>query len=108
MEKSTIRGHQVVCSAFIEKDNKFLIVFCPKFKVWRVLGGRAEWGEKLEETLLREMEEETGVKFKNPIFLGWGQDQQTHRQFTIRFRREPVGNCQPNNVQIRTVCKICD
>lgn len=48
----------------------------PKFKVWRVPGGRTEHGEKLEETLIREMEEETGIKFENPVFIGWGQDQQ--------------------------------
>jgi len=45
-----------------------------KFKVWRVPGGRPEYGEKLEKTLLREMKEETGVKFENPEFVGWGQD----------------------------------
>lgn len=32
---------------------------CPRFRVWRVPGGRPERGEKLEETLLREMQEET-------------------------------------------------
>jgi len=69
-----------VCSAFIEKDGKFLIVMCPGFKVWRVPGGRAEHGEKLEETLIREMKEETGLDYKNPVYLGFGQDQQFHIQ----------------------------
>ena len=78
MERSKLRGHQVICSAFIEKDNKFLIVMCPKFKVWRVLGGRAEHGEKLEKTLIREMQEETNIIFENPKFIGFGQDQQPH------------------------------
>lgn len=78
MVKEEIRGHQVICSAFIEKDGKFLIVMCPRFRVWRVPGGRAEHGEKLEETLIREMEEETGIRFKNPKFIGFGQDQQFH------------------------------
>ena len=78
MEISELRGHQVICSAFIEKDNKFLIVMCPRFKVWRVPGGRTEHGEKLEETLIREMQEETGITFENPKFVGFGQDQQFH------------------------------
>ena len=78
MERSKLRGHQVICSAFIEKDNKFLIVMCPRFKVWRVPGGRTEHGEKLEETLIREMQEETGITFENPKFVGFGQDQQFH------------------------------
>jgi ADP-ribose pyrophosphatase YjhB (NUDIX family) len=78
MEREEIRGHQVVCSAFIEKNGKFLIVMCPRFKVWRVPGGRAEWGEKVEDTLIREMKEETGLTFKNPKFIGFGQDNQFH------------------------------
>jgi len=78
MEKSKLRGHQVICSAFIERDNKFLIVMCPRFKVWRVPGGRTEHGEKLEETLIREMQEETNITFGNPKFVGFGQDQQFH------------------------------
>ena len=76
MTRAQLRGHQVICSAFIEKNQKVLIFMDPKFKVWRVPGGRAEHGEKLEETLVREMQEETGIKFENPTFVGWGQDQQ--------------------------------
>lgn len=83
-KRAKLRGHQVVCSAFIKKDNKFLIVMCPGFKVWRVPGGRAEHGEKLEKTLFREMREETGIEFKNPKFIGWGQDQ----QFLVRGQKE--------------------
>ncbi|MCK5476941.1 MAG: NUDIX hydrolase [Candidatus Aenigmarchaeota archaeon] len=76
MEKLKLRGHQVICSAFIEKDKKFLIVMCPRFRVWRVPGGRAEHGEKVEDTLIREMQEETGIEFENPKFIGFGQNQQ--------------------------------
>lgn len=78
MNKADIIGHQVICSAFIERDGKFLIVMCPRFKVWRVPGGRTEFGERLEETLLREMREETGITFNDPKFVGFGQDQQFH------------------------------
>ena len=72
------KGPEVVCSAFIEKDAKFLIVFCPRFKVWRVPGGRAAWGETLEGALIREMKEEVGTGFRNPKFLGYGEDRQYH------------------------------
>ncbi|MFH1432935.1 MAG: NUDIX hydrolase [archaeon] len=84
MTRAELRGHQVVCSAFIEKDDLFLIVMDPAFKVWRVPGGRAEHGEKLEDTLIREMAEETGLVFENPRFVGWGQDQQYH----VREKKE--------------------
>lgn len=76
MKNPSLQGHQVVCSAFIVKDNKILIVMDPKFKVWRVPGGRPEHGKVLEDTLLREIKEETGIAFKNPKFLGLSQDRQ--------------------------------
>ena len=80
MTNIEVKGPQVVCSAFIENtigsERKFLLVLCSGFKVWRVPGGRAEFGENIEDTLVREMEEETGIKFENPRFLGYGQDEQ--------------------------------
>ena len=84
MVLAQLRGHQVICSAFIEKDKKFLIVMCPRFKVWRVPGGRTEHAEKLEQTLIREMKEEIGISFENPRFIGFGQNQQFH----VRDQRE--------------------
>ncbi len=78
MVDQTIKGPTVVCSAFIEQDGKVLIVFCTRFKVWRVPGGRAEYHESLEETVVREMKEEIGVTLKHPRFVGWGQDHQFH------------------------------
>jgi ADP-ribose pyrophosphatase YjhB (NUDIX family) len=69
-------GPQVVSSAFVEKDSKFLLVLCPRFRVWRVPGGRPRIGESLEQALAREMEEELGIRIKNPRFLGYGQDHQ--------------------------------
>jgi 8-oxo-dGTP pyrophosphatase MutT (NUDIX family) len=44
---------------------------CPKFLLWRVPGGRPDEGEKIEETLIREMFEETGILFQMPKFVGW-------------------------------------
>ena len=78
MDKIPNRGPQIVCSGFIEKDNKFLVFLCPCFKVWRVPGGKAEYGERIEETLFREMKEEIGIEIRNPRFLGYGQDRQFH------------------------------
>ncbi len=64
----------LVTSAFIKKEGKFLLVFDPKFKFWRVPGGRANFGEKVEDALKREMKEEVGVDIKIIKFLGYGQD----------------------------------
>ena len=101
MLHAPLTGHQVVCSAFIEKENQFLIVMCPKYQVWRIPGGRPEHGERIEQTLLREMQEETGIEFENPLFLGWGQDQQFRVQdqcetsrlimfFHLKTSKDPV------------------
>lgn len=79
-----VKGPQVVCSALIEKDGRFLIFLCPRFKVWRVPGGRAEFNETLEETLAREMMEEVGIGVSDPKLLGYGQDHQYH----VRDHRE--------------------
>lgn len=84
MERYPLQGHQVICSAFIEKDQKVLAIFCPNFKVWRVPGGRPEYGEKIEATLIRELQEETGITFFSPKFVGWGQDQ----QFFVKVQKE--------------------
>ncbi|MBU1075490.1 NUDIX domain-containing protein [Patescibacteria group bacterium] len=65
---------RIICSAFIEKDGKFLVVNDPKFGAWRVPGGKPEGDERLEKALEREMQEEVGVKIENPKFLGYGQD----------------------------------
>jgi ADP-ribose pyrophosphatase YjhB (NUDIX family) len=78
MEDKPVKGPQVICSTFVEKEGKFLLLFCPRFKVWRVPGGRAGFNETLLETLKREMAEETGIEIKNPRFLGYGQDHQYH------------------------------
>ncbi|MBD3209495.1 NUDIX hydrolase [Candidatus Woesearchaeota archaeon] len=66
----------VVCSVFIERDGKYLFVHDPRFRVWRVPGGRVEYGEIVEETVKREMREELGITITNPSFLGFGQDMQ--------------------------------
>jgi ADP-ribose pyrophosphatase YjhB (NUDIX family) len=64
----------LVVSAFIRKDNKFLLTFDPKFQFWRVPGGRPKFGEKIEEALKREIKEELGVEISIDKFLGFGQD----------------------------------
>jgi len=85
MGDQPVKGPTVVCSGFIERGGKFLLIFCPVFKVWRVPGGRAEWNEKsLVETFIREMKEEIGLGIKDPKFLGYGQD----HQFNVRDGRE--------------------
>src|SRR4030042_4500521 len=70
MEK--VRG--LVVSAFIKNsEGKYLLVFDPKFRMWRVPGGRNEFGEKVEETLKREAKEELNIEVEVGKLLGFGQ-----------------------------------
>lgn len=69
-----VRRPVVVVSAFIKKNNKFLIAYDPRFKFWRVPGGRPKYGEKIEDALKREIKEELNIEIKINNFLGFGQD----------------------------------
>ena len=47
--------------AVIEKDGKVLMVYTPAVDYCYSVGGRVRFGETLEDAILREVEEETGV-----------------------------------------------
>ncbi|CDR31181.1 NADH pyrophosphatase [Acholeplasma oculi] len=52
----------VSCGAIILKDDSILLQYRRDFKLWAIHGGALEIGETLEETLIREVFEETGLK----------------------------------------------
>jgi len=64
----------IVVSTFIEKRGKYLLIFDPRLKVWRVPGGRLKPGEKIKTALLRKLKEELDVELKVEKFLGYGED----------------------------------
>ncbi|MFC1647943.1 NUDIX hydrolase [Nanoarchaeota archaeon] len=74
MEENQQKKPTIICSSFVEKDGKFLVILCPKLRLWRVPGGRLEVGEKVEDCVIREIAEELSVTIKDPLFLGFGQD----------------------------------
>jgi 8-oxo-dGTP pyrophosphatase MutT (NUDIX family) len=56
-------------SAILERDGRFLLVLRrnpPSADMYAFPGGRAEAGETPDDTALREFEEETGIKARNP------------------------------------------
>jgi len=57
-------------SACIVANDRVLLVFHAKLQKWLFPGGHAEKDETLDEAVLREVKEETGLKFE---FLDWGE-----------------------------------
>ena len=55
--------------ALIVRDNKMLLISTKTTGKWFFPGGKVELGESLEETLSREVHEETGVTIANIRFL---------------------------------------
>ncbi len=66
----------VVASAFLKHKEKYLLVFDPRFDVWRVPGGKVLRDESPETTLKRELKEELNLNIdtKKLKFLGFGHD----------------------------------
>ena len=60
----------VVACALIDADNRVLIARRPPGKalagLWEFPGGKVEPGERLEETLIRELHEEIGITVSEP------------------------------------------
>lgn len=60
----------VVAAALVDADGRVLIAQRPEGKqlagLWEFPGGKVEPGERPEETLIRELDEELGIQVKEP------------------------------------------
>lgn len=63
-----------VAAAFIRDKGKYLVVLDCNFNFWRVPGGRVEFGERIEDTVKREMKEELNLVVRVERCVGFGQD----------------------------------
>ena len=93
-----------VASVFIKKDDKYLLVYDPKFKFWRVPGGKVRPGEKDEETIKREMFEELDLEIIVDKYLGEGSDTipiYGHPEKTITSRRIKYYECRIESGKIK-------
>ena len=66
---------EVTCGALIfNKEGKILLVKSHKWRDKYVMpGGHVELGETIEQTIVRECREETGLDVYNPQFICWQQ-----------------------------------
>src|SRR5919204_3295552 len=76
-----LQGQQVL---LVKRDN-------PRF--WELPGGGMAPGESAEETVVREVQEETGVRVEIVELLGW------YERTGFRAHRAPVYVCRPYNSQ---------
>src|SRR3990167_4213394 len=69
------RGVEVVGSAIIEDgEGKILLVKSPKWhNKWLMPGGHIEPGEKIDEAIVREVEEEIGLRLKSVGVISFGE-----------------------------------
>jgi len=81
---------RLVVDAFIKKDDKYLAIKRnPPVETgsWETPGGRVELGERVEDTLIREIKEELNVEIKINKFLGWGEGLNCPNEYGIKLHR---------------------
>lgn len=76
--------------AVINDENQILLSKRGDFRTWALPGGRADSGELIHESAIREVREETGleVEIERPIGLYF---QQGRSRMNILYRAKPVG-----------------
>jgi len=88
---------EVCARAFIIKDGKILLCRRKEADYFFFPGGHIDFGEKAEETLKREMQEEIGMDISKLEFIGtnenyFAQNGDVHHEFNLVFSGEiPAG-----------------
>lgn len=62
--KNNVEKHFTASALIINKEKKVLLVNHRKLGVWLYPGGHVEWNETPDETVVREVKEETGLNVK--------------------------------------------
>ncbi|ABL88918.1 NUDIX hydrolase [Pyrobaculum islandicum DSM 4184] len=99
MEKPTI-----AVAALVVRDRKVLLIkrrYPPSAGKWSLPGGHVELGERLEDAVLRELKEETGLdgtvrSFLRPVeYIEWEGGRVKYHFVILVYLVEVAGNAQP-------------
>lgn len=85
----------LVPQAIVLQDQQVLLVKRDHPRLWELPGGGIQAGETLEETVIREVEEETGLHVTISDLLGW------YERTGFRAHRSPVYLCRPVGGDLR-------
>lgn len=109
MERKMIPGKDYIgvgVGALVIKNNKILLLLrkkAPEAGCWTIIGGKVEFGETIEDAILREVNEEIGVVGKIIAHLGVTnhiiEEEKTH-YVSPRFLVEIDGD--PHNVELNS------
>lgn len=85
----------IVPQAVVLHEQQVLLVQRDNPRLWELPGGGVQPGELLEETVVREVEEETGLRVAITELLGW------YERTGFRAHRSPVYLCRPLGGELR-------
>lgn len=100
--KFRIPEHDAAIGLFIDENERFLMGWSNKYNGWHLVGGKVDTGESLEDCIVREAEEEIGVKISKKNLKQVAQESQiddakvwraTH--FEIHIQSESIKNSEP-------------
>ncbi|MES4889235.1 NUDIX domain-containing protein [Streptomyces sp. NPDC096012] len=89
-----------VTAVVVNTSGELLMIHRTDNDLWAIPGGGHDVGESIADTVVREVEEETGIKvavqsivglYTNPQHVMAYDDGEVRQQFSICFRARPVG-----------------
>ena len=97
-------------TAIVVDDGRLLLVHRADNDLWALPGGGHEVGESIEDTVVREVKEETGMDvqvtglvglYTNPAHVMAYDDGEVRQQFSLCFRARVLGGpaCQQSGIQ---------